>query len=236
MITIIICTLNEEKNIKKCLNSLLSQKNKNFRIIIVDANSNDNTVEIIKKFKKKLSIKIIIKDKMGFYSSLNYAIKFVRTKYYLVMGADDLLYKNAIQYFYNICYKKISYDFISYKVKTQKKTLSASGNQHRSGHLAYVSGHSVSLLIKTNLHRKFGFYSLKFKYAADVNFILRVALANSKIYIGKNIVGFYNLYGMSNSLRSFFEYSVIQLKYSKNVYFTIFFLFIKFLLKITRFH
>lgn len=58
-----ICTtvLNEEESIGKLLDSLLSQSKKASEIVIVDADSKDKTVEIIRHFQKKNStIKLII--------------------------------------------------------------------------------------------------------------------------------------------------------------------------------
>ena len=54
-VSIILPTLNEEKNIKKIVYSINKKFKENFEIIFVDDNSDDNTqkeiVEIAKKFK-----------------------------------------------------------------------------------------------------------------------------------------------------------------------------------------
>ena len=55
-ITIIITGRNEEKNIKKLLDSLKNQYYKNFEVIFVDDASNDNTVNEVEKFLDKFSI------------------------------------------------------------------------------------------------------------------------------------------------------------------------------------
>src|SRR4030042_735074 len=60
---IFACTVfNEESNIKKFLQSIVSQSVPPDRIIVVDGGSNDKTVEIIKSFKKnsKIPLKLII--------------------------------------------------------------------------------------------------------------------------------------------------------------------------------
>lgn len=55
-ISIVIPTLNEEKYLPACLESLKKQTYKNFEIIISDGGSDDKTVEIAKKFKTKILI------------------------------------------------------------------------------------------------------------------------------------------------------------------------------------
>ena len=52
-ITVITVTKNSEKYLKKNIESVLTQNYKNYEHIIVDGNSLDKTVKIIKSYKKK---------------------------------------------------------------------------------------------------------------------------------------------------------------------------------------
>jgi len=61
-LSIIIPVYNEEKNIKKTLNSIVNQKIKADEIIVVDNNCTDKTIDIVKKYKK---IKVIKEKKQG---------------------------------------------------------------------------------------------------------------------------------------------------------------------------
>ncbi len=49
MISVIIVTKNSERHLKQCLDSILMQEYKPLEIIVVDANSSDNTIKIIVK-------------------------------------------------------------------------------------------------------------------------------------------------------------------------------------------
>jgi len=97
MISIIIPTINEEKNILLTINRLNNLKSlNNPEIIVVDDNSTDNTVNVINGFiqKKEVDIKLIRNDnKLG----LGYALKlgYEKSKYNFVMFLDaDLSVKN----------------------------------------------------------------------------------------------------------------------------------------------
>ena len=64
MLSIVIPTLDEEKNIKKTLLKIQRISKKiELDIIIVDDDSKDKTLEIARLFKNKLNIKIIKNDK-----------------------------------------------------------------------------------------------------------------------------------------------------------------------------
>ena len=54
VISIIIPARNEELNIEKCLLSILDQNYPNYEVILVDDNSNDNTVQKSKEYTTKI--------------------------------------------------------------------------------------------------------------------------------------------------------------------------------------
>ena len=61
--TIVIPVYNEGKNLKILVPKIFSQlKNRKFELIIVDDNSNDGTLNVLKKFKKK-NLRHIIRKK-----------------------------------------------------------------------------------------------------------------------------------------------------------------------------
>lgn len=57
-LSIVILTYNSSRTIEKCLNSLENQSNKNFEVLIVDDDSKDNTLDLIKKSLSKYPFKI----------------------------------------------------------------------------------------------------------------------------------------------------------------------------------
>lgn len=70
-ISVIIPVYNEEKYIKNCLLSFINQKIKPDEVIIVDNNSQDNTLKIINRFKKRLPLKITREKKRGIILARN---------------------------------------------------------------------------------------------------------------------------------------------------------------------
>ena len=56
-VSVVIPVYNEEKRIKKCLDSLINQDEKPDEIIVVDNNCSDRTIEIVKKYKEVIIVK-----------------------------------------------------------------------------------------------------------------------------------------------------------------------------------
>ena len=52
--SIVTVVLNKEKTIEKTIKSVLKQSFTNFEYIIIDGGSNDKTLQIIKRYKKRL--------------------------------------------------------------------------------------------------------------------------------------------------------------------------------------
>jgi len=89
-ITLIVPTLNEAKNIEIILNSAL-HKFQGINILVVDDNSNDGTIEIVKDFAlKNKNIKLLErKNKKGLTSAVIDGVKKARTKYIIVIDGDN---------------------------------------------------------------------------------------------------------------------------------------------------
>ena len=62
MVSIILPARNEEKYIRKCLDSLVKQEYPNYEIVVINDCSSDNTSHIIKEYVNKTNCKIISID------------------------------------------------------------------------------------------------------------------------------------------------------------------------------
>jgi len=72
MISIVVMTRNEEKNIASLLSSIIAQQYSGiFEVIIVDANSSDNTRSIISSYSKRLPITVLNGEGKGIGADRN---------------------------------------------------------------------------------------------------------------------------------------------------------------------
>jgi len=97
LISIITCTFNSEKYLKKALESVQNQTYKNIEHIINDSYSTDKTLEIIKKYieqnKKNYSIKFIQSQPKGVANALNVATSEATGDVVHFLHSDDYYYK-----------------------------------------------------------------------------------------------------------------------------------------------
>lgn len=98
-ITIIIATYNAESFLQRCLNSIRSQKDFQTELLLIDGNSKDSTVDIIKKNKDIIDFSVSEKDK-GVYDAWNKGIHQAKGKWIMFLGADDILLPEALQAYF----------------------------------------------------------------------------------------------------------------------------------------
>ena len=120
-ISICIPVYNMEKYIEPSLLSILNQSFKNYEIIFVNDNSNDKTIEIIKKYQTiDDRIKIVNHQKqLGVYCSRKDAILNSNSKFIVMMDPDDMfLNQNLFEELYNYN-SKYNLDIIEFLVYNQ---------------------------------------------------------------------------------------------------------------------
>lgn len=98
-VTIFTPTYNRAKNLKKLYKSLIRQNNKNFKWIIVDDGSTDNTFEVVKNFKQEKLVEIIYykQENLGKHIAHNKGVEMCDTELFFCVDSDDYLTENAIK-------------------------------------------------------------------------------------------------------------------------------------------
>lgn len=95
MITVIIATYNSEFTLEKTISSLIAQTLNNFEVIIIDGKSEDNTIDIIKKYTgsfsdKKITYRWISEPDTGIYDAWNKGLKLAKGQWVTFLGSDDV--------------------------------------------------------------------------------------------------------------------------------------------------
>lgn len=97
-VSILICTYNCEQYIENTLQTIFNQTYKNWELLILDNNSQDNTKKILKKHKKNKKIKLFFsKNNKGAYAGLNYLLDKAKGKYIAIQDHDDLWHPQKLE-------------------------------------------------------------------------------------------------------------------------------------------
>lgn len=96
-VSVVIPTHNSFKYIKECIESVVNQTYKNLEIIVIDDNSIDDTLEVIRQINDK-RIKIIkLNNSSGVSKARNKGIKEASGDYICFLDSDDFWYLNKIE-------------------------------------------------------------------------------------------------------------------------------------------
>lgn len=93
LFSIITVCYNAESGIEKTITSILKQNNNNYEYLVIDGNSEDQTVAIIKKYYEKFQgrMKVVSEADNGLYDAMNKAVQMSRGRYLAFINADDEL-------------------------------------------------------------------------------------------------------------------------------------------------
>lgn len=110
IVSVIIINWNGKRWIKKCLDSLFSQTYKQIEVVLVDNNSNDNSVEFVKKNYPDAKI-IKNQDNLGYARGKNTGIDNAKGEYILSLDNDTWLDADFIEKMV-VFYKNNKFDII----------------------------------------------------------------------------------------------------------------------------
>lgn len=176
-ISIITVCYNSADTIKDTIESVLSQTYQNYEYLIVDGLSKDNTLDIVKSYEKKFKGKlryISEKDK-GLYDAMNKGIKMAKGDIIGIINSDDVLADKDI--FQKIIDNIGDYDGIYSNLMMLDENLEKPYRIFKSKKVSKKGGWHMphpTLYLKKEVYEKYGDFNIKYRLAADVDFMLRI--------------------------------------------------------------
>ena len=223
---------NEEKNIAKCIESVLKQSYNNYEFLIFDDNSNDNTKNILKRYKKKSKkIKCFYSKKsLGLTKALNFLIRKSKGKYIARIDGDDLWLKHKLKIQLNFIKKKkifLAGSNCYYKrnnliIKKSKLPLSFNDIKNK---IFYFNPIIHSSVIFEN-NKKSKFYDENFSKCQDYNAWIKCVFQNKEIRNLPNYLVVHDIgkkYNLATFINSFKIKLVIYKKLKRSHIYFIYF-------------
>lgn len=126
-ISVIVTCFNKEREIARCLLSLLNQTDTNFELIVLDDGSKDNTVNVVKEFfnknKTNIQIKTIFQENQGSIKTRLKGVKIAEGEFITFIDGDDYVSENYIDVIKKSIIKKGKSDLFLFnnKISYSKK-------------------------------------------------------------------------------------------------------------------
>ncbi len=95
LISVITVVLNAKDHIENTILSVIEQSYPNIEYIVIDGGSTDETLDIIEKYRNKIS-KIISEPDNGIFDAMNKGIELATGDYINFMNAGDSFYSNNV--------------------------------------------------------------------------------------------------------------------------------------------
>lgn len=97
-VSIIIPVYNAEEHLAKCINSVLSQTEKNIEIILIDDGSQDSSLDICQNYAKQDErIRVIHQDNAGVSAARNQGLEVASGEYLGFVDSDDWIEKDMYE-------------------------------------------------------------------------------------------------------------------------------------------
>jgi len=163
--SIITVCKNCEKDIEDTILSIIKQDTYDIQYIIKDCNSSDNTLNIVRKYKKYFSeIKIISNNDNGIYDAMNVALAHANGEWIAFLNAGDKYTDNALRDIRRITEKKDRYSVIigaNILISKDNKII----HIHKPKRGSFIA--HPSCFVRRDIYKKYGNYNIKYPIFAD---------------------------------------------------------------------
>jgi glycosyltransferase len=194
-VSIITPSFNSAKTIEETIKSVLGQSYKDIEYIIIDGGSKDKTLEIVNKYKDKIS-KIVSEPDKGIYDAMNKGVKLASGEVIGILNSDDLyadekVIEEVVKTFENYKVQCVWGDLVYFTDDPNKiiRIWRSSDYKEDLFEKGWVPPHPT-FFVKKEVYEKYGYFRLDFPVAADYELMFRF-LKKYKIsgkYISKVLV------------------------------------------------
>ena len=200
-ISIVTITYNSEKTVEETINSVVSQGYPNLEYLIIDGGSTDSTLDIINKYRDKISFIISEPDK-GISDAFNKGVKYATGEIIGIINSDDLLMPNALEVLADNYEPEVGVyrgNLIVWNDVTNEKVLGISTTEYSLRTFKRRKVCHPSTFITKATYNKYGGYKVDFKYMMDEDILARLYLKGVRFKHINQPLAIFRLGGTTNS-------------------------------------
>lgn len=202
--SIIVCSFNNARSLKRCIDSIINQTIEDFEILIIDNESTDGTFELIQQFQND-KVQFISEKDEGIYNAINKGINLSKGEIISILHADNTYIDfEVLSEVLNLFTKKnlaCVYSNILIVNDNDKTIRDYTCREYNPLKLKFgwVPAHP-GVFVSREAYKSLGVYNEKFIISSDYDFLLRLFSSQTmKIdYLNKHTVKMLSG-GISNS-------------------------------------
>jgi len=188
LISVITVVYNGEKTLERAIKSVTGQTWDNIEYILIDGNSTDNSVEIIKKYGELIDFWISEPDK-GISDAFNKGVSYCTGDFFAFLGSDDW-------------YEPDGVERIAEKIIPGREIYAGHANLWTDNGNTFVKLHKSrperifqtmriahpATFVSQKVFEQIGGFSKEYKVAMDYDFMLRAKLKGFEILVVDHVI------------------------------------------------
>ncbi len=229
--SIITVSFNSAKTIERTIKSILGQSNKDYEYIIVDGNSKDETMTIVKHYEPLFEgrVRWVSEPDTGIYNAMNKGIQMAKGDIIGILNSDDWLEPNSLSTIKELIEKKgingkekfvITGGMMFHYSNGTKQVISRNIKQFISGAKIYdMYLNHPATWVSSAAYAETGYFDENIKIMADNDLMIRLLKNNVDFYFISNVLTNMSDGGVSNkfSFARLNDRKIIIWKYEKNI-------------------
>ena len=192
-LSIITINYNNAVGLETTILSIVEQSFQDFEYLVIDGGSTDGSVQIIEKYKDKISVSVSEPDS-GVYNAMNKGIKMAHGEYLLFINSGDTLFeKDTLQKVFAFPFTTdLVYGDLARTFPDETSDFVPMPDVINTKYLLYGTLTHPTTFIKRNLFDKYGLYREDLKIVSDWAFFLKLmAFTNiTRVHIPVTIATF----------------------------------------------
>lgn len=173
-ISIITVCLNSEKTIEKTIQSVAGQEDDDYEYIVIDGNSTDSTLEIVRNYEEYIAV-VVSEPDQGVYDAMNKGIRLATGDVIGIINADDWYEPGtlkAIRHYFAYSDAEVIYGNLNLISETGEIKKLIPGNIEK---IRYeMATPHPTVFVRREVYKKYGDFRLDYRLAADYELMLRL--------------------------------------------------------------
>jgi len=204
LVSVITVVYDGVKTIEQTILSVVNQTYRNIEYIVIDGGSKDGTLDIIKKYKDRITYWVSEPDS-GIYDAMNKGIRKSRGEIIGIINSDD--------YYENDAVASVIHEYMKHPGSVVYGLLRYIKDGHELMIMAYHHGFLSNYMIPhpgsfvpRSLYERYGLFDLKYRCVSDHDLMLRLFENNVPFIRMERVIANFRTDGASSSLESAIEY------------------------------